>query len=306
MIDFINNFLASDIRTATPLMLAALGLVFSERAGIVNIGTEGLMLTGALLGTVGSYYSGSVWVGALFAIGGSMLLALIFSFFTVTLKADQIVVGTALNIFAVGFTITINRLIFGGITTLPVLDVYHKLRIPLLSNIPLIGASLFNQSIPVYLALLSVPLAWFILNKSNLGLKLRAVGENPRACDTVGINVFKIRYGAILFSGAMSGLAGSFISMGQLTFFTEGMVAGRGFMALAVCVFGNYSPIGVLFAALLFGASDALQYRLQAMDIGVPYQFLVILPYVITIVALCMLVRRSNKPASSAVPYSKE
>jgi simple sugar transport system permease protein len=306
MIDFIVNFLASDIRTATPLLLAALGLVYSERSGIVNIGTEGIMLTGALLGTVGSYYSGSVWIGTLLAVSGCMLLSLVFSFFTVTLKADQTVVGTALNIFAGGFTITLNRLIFGGSTTVPVIDVYDKVPLPILSKIPYVGEVLFHQSLPVYIAFLCVPLAWFVLNKSNIGLKVRAVGENPKACDTVGINVFKIRYGAILFSGAMSGLAGSFISMGQLNFFTEGMVAGRGFMALAVCVFGNYSPIGVLLASLLFGASEALQYRLQAMNSGIPYQFLVMLPYVITVIALCMLVRKSNKPACSAIPYSKE
>lgn len=306
MMNFINNFIASDIRTATPLLLAALGLVFSERAGIVNIGTEGLMLTGALLGTVGSFYSGSVWVGTIVAILGTVLLALVFSFFTVTLKADQTVVGTALNILAGGLTITLNRIIFGGSTTVPVIDVYDKVPIPLLSKIPYLGESLFSQSIPVYIAFLFVPIAWFVLNKCNIGLKIRAVGENPKACDTVGINVFKVRYGAILFSGVMSGLAGAFISMGQLNFFTEGMVAGRGFMALAVCVFGNYSPIGVLLAALLFGASDALQYRLQAMSVGIPYQFLVMLPYIITVVALCILVRKSRKPACSAIPYIKE
>lgn len=306
MMEWLNAFIASDIRTATPLLLAALGLVFSERAGIVNIGTEGIMLTGALLGTVGSYYSGSVWIGALSAILGSMLLSLIFSFFTVSLKADQTVVGTAVNIFAGGLTITLNRLIFGGSTKVPVLDVFDNVPIPLLSRIPYLGESLFNQSIPVYIAFLIVPLAWFVLYRFNIGLKLRAVGENPQACDTVGINVFNIRHGAILFSGAMSGLAGAFISMGQLSFFTEGMVAGRGFMALAVCVFGNYSPFGVLFASLLFGASDALQYRLQAMGLGIPYQFLVMVPYVITIIALCALVRKSRKPASSAIPFSKD
>ncbi|MEM1484380.1 ABC transporter permease [Oscillospiraceae bacterium PP1C4] len=306
MMDSIANFLSSDIRTATPLLLAALGLVFSERAGIVNIGTEGFMLAGALLGTVGSYYSGSVWVGALLAIATSMLFALVFAFFTVTIRASQIVVGTAMNIFAGGFTITLNRLFFGTATKLPTIDVFNKTPIPLLSKLPLIGEPLFNQSIPVYLAFLAVPVAWFVLQKTNIGLKTRAVGENPKACDTVGINVFRVRYGAILFSGLMAGFAGAFISMGQLTFFTEGMVAGRGFMALAVCVFGNYTPVGVMIAALLFGAGDALQYRLQALNMGIPYQFLVMLPYLITIAALCTLVRKSNKPASSAVAYCKE
>lgn len=165
---------------------------------------------------------------------------------------------------------------------------------------------LFNWSFPVYLAFLSVPICWFVLQRTNIGLKVRAVGEYPKACDTVGINVFRIRYGAVLFSGMMAGFAGSFVSMGQLSSFTEGMVSGKGFMALAVCVFGNYSPKTVLWAALLFGAADALKYRLLTTGIGSYYQFLNMLPYFITIVALCMFAKRSNKPACSGVAYRKE
>jgi simple sugar transport system permease protein len=144
------------------------------------------------------------------------------------------------------------------------------------------------------------------MQKTDIGLKIRAVGENPRACDTVGINVNRIRYGTVLYSGAMAGIAGAFVSMGQLSFFTEGMVAGRGFMALAAVVFGNYTPAGVMLAALVFGAGDALQYRLQAINTGIPYQFLIILPYIITIVAVCGLIGKTRQPASSGVPYVKE
>ncbi|MEG1449002.1 MAG: ABC transporter permease, partial [Oscillospiraceae bacterium] len=168
------------------------------------------------------------------------------------------------------------------------------------------GEALFNQSIPVYLAFLAVPVAWFVLQKTNIGLKIRAVGENPKACDTVGINVYRTRYMTVLYSGLMAGLAGAFVSMGQLSFFSEGMVAGRGFMALAAVVFGNYTPVGVMIASLVFGAGESLQYRLQALNTGIPYQFLVMLPYLITVVAICLLVRKSRKPASSAVPYVKE
>ena len=284
MADFITNFLTADIRTATPLLLAALGLVFSERAGIVNIGTEGIMLVGALLGCLGAALTGSSAMGALLAIAGGFAMALIFAFFTITLRSNQIVVGTAFNIFAGGFTITLNRLLLNG----------EKV------------AGYEAIPIPVYLAFLSVPICWFVLQRTNIGLKVRAVGEYPKACDTVGINVFRIRYGAVLFSGMMAGFAGSFVSMGQLSSFTEGMVSGKGFMALAVCVFGNYSPKTVLWAALLFGAADALKYRLLTTGIGSYYQFLNMLPYFITIVALCMFAKRSNKPACSGVAYRKE
>jgi simple sugar transport system permease protein len=306
MIDIITSFLASDIRTATPILIAALGLVFSERAGIVNIGTEGFMLIGALFGVLGSYWTGSVLVGALVAMAVTMLFALAFAFFTVTIRADQTVVGTAVNIFASGLTITLNRVVFGVSTSVPNIDVFNKVAIPLLSKIPIIGQGLFNQSIPVYITILAVPAAWFVLQKTNIGLKIRAVGEHPKACDTVGIDVKKVRYQAVLFSGLMIGFAGAFVSMGQLSFFTEGMVAGRGFMALAAVVFGNYTPGGAMVAALVFGAGDALTYRLQASNTGIPYQFLTMLPYLITVVAICMMIQKSNKPAASAVPYTKE
>ena len=306
MIDFISSFLASDIRTATPILIAALGIVFSQRAGVVNIGIEGLMLIASLMGVVGSWLTGSVLMGTLFAIASAVLFSALFAFFTVTIKADQTVVGMAINIFAGGFTITLNRIIFGVNTSVPSVAVFNRIEVPFLSKIPVIGQAFFNQSLPVYLAFLAVPAAWFVMEKMDIGLKIRAVGENPRACDTVGINVERIRYGTILYSGVMAGIAGAFVSMGQLSFFTEGMVAGRGFMALAAVVFGKYTPLGVMFAALVFGAGDALQYRLQAINTGIPYQFLIMLPYIITIVALCGLIGKTKQPASSGVPYIKE
>ena len=304
--DTIASFLAADIRMATPIMIAALGIVFSERAGIVNIGTEGMMLIGSLAGVIGSYYTSSVWLGALIAIFVTVTFSAIFALFTVTIKADQTVIGTGMNILASGLTITVNRAIFGASTSPPKIDVFKAVPIPLLSDIPIIGPALFNQSLPVYLAFILVPIAWFVMFRTNIGLKLRAVGENPRACDTVGINVTKIRWMSILFSGLMAGFAGAYVSMGQMSFFTEGIIAGGGFMALAAVVFGNYTPIGVMIASLVFGASSALQYSLQVLGTGIPDQLMGTLPYVITIVALCMVIRKSNKPASSAVPYIKE
>lgn len=316
-IDMITSFLTSTIMLATPTLLAALGIVFSERAGIVNIGVEGMMLIGALAGVIGSLYTGSVWLGALVAMAVTMAFAALFAFFTVIIKADQTVIGTGLNILASGLTITVNRALFGASTSPPKIDTFSNIPASLadtpglggvfetLANIPILGA-LFNQPMPVYLAFLFVPLAAFVMFRTNTGLKVRAVGENPRACDTVGINVTRVRFCSILYSGLLAGFAGAFVSMGQLSFFTEGMIAGGGFMALACVVFGNYTPVGVMLAALVFGASNALKFVLQAQSTGIPYQFLLMLPYVITILALCGLIRRSNKPAGSAVPYIKE
>ena len=300
------SFLSSVIMLSTPTLIASLGIVFSERAGIVNIGTEGMMLIGALAGVVGSMMTGSVWLGALIAMAVAMLFSTIFAFFTVVVKADQTVIGTGMNILASGLTITVNRAVFGASTSPPKIETFARTPIPLLSDIPVLGPVLFNQPIPVYIAFLLVPVAWFVMFRTNTGLKLRAVGENPRACDTVGIHVARTRFMSVLYSGIMAGFAGAFVSMGQMSFFTENMIAGGGFMALAAVVFGNYTPAGVMGAALVFGASNALKFQLQALSTGIPSQFLVMLPYVITILALCGLIRRSNKPASSAVPYVKE
>ncbi|NLA81409.1 MAG: ABC transporter permease [Clostridiaceae bacterium] len=300
------NFIATSVRLAAPTLLAGLGLVFSERAGIVNIGTEGLMLIGALAGVMGSLYTGNVWLGTLIAILITVLFAAVFAFFTVIIKADQTVIGTGLNLLASGLTITINRAVFGANTSPPKIDTFKTISLPVLSDIPYLGKMFFQHKIPIYLAFLLVPLAQFMMFRSNTGLKVRSVGENPKACDTVGINVAKARFLAILYSGVMAGFAGAFVSMGQLSFFTEGMIAGGGFIALAAVVFGNYTPVGVMLASLVFGASNSLMYRLQTLATGVPSQFPLMIPYIITIVSLCFVSRKSNKPAGSAIPYIKE
>lgn len=245
--DELYNFLSSLIRMATPLLIAGLGLVFSASAGIVNIGTEGFMLVGALMGCAGSYWTGSALCGALIAMISTMLFSAVFAFFILNMQADQTVVGAAINIFASGLTITLNRLIFDTTSGVPVINTYDAAAIPGLSRLPVIGA-LFDQSLVCYLAFLAVPVTWYIMKKTHVGLEVRSVGENPRASDTLGINVIRTRWWTILLSGLLSGLAGSYMSMGQLSFFTEGMVSGKGYMALAVVVLGCYSPLGVLGA----------------------------------------------------------
>ncbi len=300
------SFFATTIRLATPTLLAALGIVFSERAGIVNIGTEGMMLIGALSGVIGSYITGSVWLGMLIAVLVTVLFAAIFGFFTVIVKADQTVIGTGMNLLASGLTITVNRALFGASTSPPEIDKFNIVAIPGLSQIPVIGPIFFNHQILVYVAFLFVPIAHFIMFRTNIGLKVRSVGENPKACDTVGIRVTLTRFMSILYSGVLAGIAGSFVSMAMLSFFTEGMIAGGGFIALAAVVFGNYTPRGVMLSSLVFGASNSLMYRLQALATSVPSQFPLMIPYVITIISLCIVSRKSNKPVGSGKPYIKE
>ncbi len=299
------NLLTSVVRMSTPLLLCALGAVFAERAGIINVALEGQMLIGALFGVVGSYLTGSAFVGALLAMAVCLVFSVIFGFFTITLRADQTVVGIAMNAFAAGFTVVIYRVVLAN-SGVSKVNGYDNIAVPVLSQIPVIGDIFFNLSIPVYLLYLLIPILWFVFTKMNIGLKVRAVGDNPHACDTLGISVVKVRYATIMFSGIMAGLAGSFVSMGQLRFFTEGMISGKGFIAFATVIFGNFTPLGVVRAGLVFGLASALQYKFQTSGLEIPHQLWVMLPYVITVLALCLYRNNSNAPKFSGISFAKE
>ncbi|MDR3145676.1 MAG: ABC transporter permease [Treponema sp.] len=306
----IGNFIAADLRTAMPILIAALGFLFSERAGVVNIGAEGILLFGAFFGVIGSWYFGSAWMGLLTAMFTGMLVAALFAGLTISLRADQVVVGAGINIFATGLTTTLNRVIFGMNLKPPEIASFEPLTLPpVVAGIPVIGPGLvtvLSQNVLVYITLLLIPLAHFVLFKTEMGLRIRAVGEHPKACDTVGINVYRIRYGAVLFSGLLGGAAGAFVSLGLLSFFLESMIAGRGFIALAAVAFGKYTPWGILGASLLFGGGLALESRLQTLGTGIPYQFFLMIPYVLTILALAGFVGKNQGPAAGGVPYIKE
>jgi simple sugar transport system permease protein len=293
-----------------PIMIAALGLLFSERAGVVNIGAEGILLFGSLAGVVGSWYSGSVWIGLLFAMLTGGVVALIFACLTINLYANQVVVGAAINILALGITTSLNRIIFGVNTAPPKIESFTRIQLPqFINRIPLIGEGLFtifSQNVLVYIIFLLVPVAHFVMFKTELGLNIRGVGEYPKACDTVGINVYKIRYGTIIVSGFFCGAAGAYVSLGLLSFFMENMIAGRGFIALAAVAFGRYTPLGIVGASLLFGAGLALESRLQTLGTGIPYQFFLMIPYILTLLALVGLGGKNKGPAASGVPYLKE
>lgn len=303
---FIIGVLAAGVRLATPILLAALGEVFAERAGVLKISVEGEMLMGALFAFLGTFYLKNIWLG--FAIGMTVaaLYSLIAGIFSISLKVDQVITGITLNILALGLTSFFYRFILGKSFIPPSITALKVVEIPWLSEIPFLGPILFQQNPIVYLTFfLLVPLTTLLLFKTSFGLNLRAVGEYPLAADTVGIHVYRTRYLCVVLGGLFSGLGGAFMTLAQLNMFTENLTAGRGFIALAAVIFGRWHPVGAMVATLLFGVADALQLRLQGLGVNVPYQFLLMLPYVLTIVALVGVVKRANSPSALAVPYEK-
>jgi general nucleoside transport system permease protein len=307
MEDFIGalgSLLASTIRNATPLIFAALGGMFSERSGVVNIGLEGLMLIAAFAGVVGASLSGSAVVGLGFGLAAGLVFALIHALMCITFEADQIISGTAINLLALGGTGFLMVLIFGSGGTSPRVSGFKEVAIPLLSEIPLVGPALFSQSLLVYLMYLLVPITWFVVFRTPFGLRLRATGEVPEAVDTAGVSVSRMRYYGVALSGLLAACGGVYLSMGILSAFTENMTTGRGFIALAALIFGRWNPIGAAGAALLFGFGLAVTF--QAPQEVIPLEFIQMLPYVLTIVALAGFGGRAIAPAAIGRPYRKE
>ena len=307
MDDFLTSFgtlLASTIRNSTPLIFAALGGMFSERSGVVNIGLEGLMLISAFAGVVGAHLTGSALVGLGFGLAAGLLFALIHALMCITFEADQIISGTAIILLALGGTGFLMVQIFGSGGTSPRVPGFKEVPIPLLSDIPLIGPALFNQSLLVYLMYLLIPITWFVVFRTPFGLRLRATGEVPEAVDTAGVSVTRMRYYGVALSGILAACGGVYLSMGILSAFTEGMTGGRGFIALAALIFGRWNPIGAAGAALLFGFATAVTF--QAPQEVIPLEFIQMLPYILTIVALAAFGGRAIAPAAIGKPYRKE
>jgi simple sugar transport system permease protein len=298
------QLLASTIRNATPLVFAALGGMFSERSGVVNIGLEGLMLISAFAGVVGAFLSGSAVVALGFALAAGLIFALIHALMCVTFEADQIISGTAINLLALGGTGFLMVSIFGAGGTSPRVEGFGEVPIPLLGSIPVVGPALFSQSVLVYLMYVMVPVTFFVLFRTPFGLRLRATGESPEAVDTAGVSVGRMRYYGVALSGLLASLGGIYLSMGLLSAFTENMTGGRGFIALAALIFGRWNPIGAAGAALLFGF--ALAVTIQAPQDLIPQEFLQMIPYVLTIVALAAFGGRAIAPAAIGKPYRKE
>lgn len=294
---------ASMLRYATPLTFAALGGLVSERSGVVNIALEGGILTGAFFAAYGADKTGSWVLGLLLGMLAGAVLGLVHAIFCVSLRTDQIVTGTALNFVALGVTGYLYVSVYGDQGTPNDLAQVPDVHLPF-ASVPFFGAALADQNLLVWLGLLAVVAVFVVIFKTALGLRLRAVGENPHAAETVGISVIRTRYLAVIASGALSAAGGAFLSIGFLGSFTQNMSAGKGFIALAALIFGRWRPGGVLAATLLFGVSSALAQRLPAFDPSIA-TLMQALPYVLTLIAVAGVVGRSVPPAADGIPYKK-
>lgn len=298
-------FLAATVRLAIPILMAAAGEVLAERAGILNIAVEGMMLVGAFFAVLGSSSTGSPWLGLVWGILAAAAVAAIHAYFSITVLADQVVSGAAINIVCLGLTGFLNRLVFGGADKALGVPRFDPVAIPLLADFPVVGRAFFAQTAPAYLSGLLIALLWVFLWKTTWGLHLRAVGEHPLAAETLGIDVFRTRYVATIVGGAFAGFGGGFLALAILNFFIEQMTNGRGFIALAAVIFGRWNPVGVLAACLLFGGADALQLTLKTAGVQVPYQLMLMLPYVLTILALAFFAGRPAVPKALYLPYRR-
>jgi general nucleoside transport system permease protein len=296
---------AQSLRLATPIGLGALAGILCERSGVVNIGIEGMMLTAACTGFIVALYCHNVWLGFAAAVAGGALMALLHAVLSVQFKVDQIVSGTVINILAVGVTGFMRRafLLNNPLEPPGLMPIW---RIPFISDIPAVGKILFSHQPMVYAMLILVAAVHLLLFYSVWGLRTRAVGEHPRAADTLGIDVYKIRYINVVAGGMIAGLAGAWFSLETVGNFEELMTGGRGFIALAAMIFGKWHPFGALGSAVLFGFADALQIKLQIIGLQIPYQLLGMAPYIITMIVLAGFVGRAVAPAADGVPYERE
>lgn len=301
-IGFLGPFLAAAVRMAVPLAYAGLGENFSEKAGVINIGMEGVMLSGAFFSFAGAYYSNSLLIGLICGILGGVLVSMIHAVISIHMGKDQSVSGIALNIFMLGVTSFLFKLMSKG-QNYQRIETLSTIKIPVLSDIPLIGDAFFNQDILTYIMYLLIIILTLFYNRTSLGLSFAAIGEHPRAADTAGIPVHRYQYIATLVNGVLGGIGGAYLVLVQLGVFTQNMISGRGYIALATVILGRYVPFGVFFSALLFGAANALQIRLQAMGVALPTQALAMLPYIITLIALLGSIGKSNEPESLSKAY---
>lgn len=310
--EFIINILAMTIPFAVALLLASIGEMFNQRAGIFNLGCEGIMAMGAFIGMLIPFSIGQGanvsqgWnvLGLLLAGVIGALLGLFFGLIVVTFRAPQGIAGIGLQMFGVGTAGTLFRHFVGGTQSIPGIPNWD---IPLLSKIPIIGEIFFSHNIVTYLAYLFVPLAWYILFKTPWGLKVRAVGTYPRAADTMGINVNRTRFEALALGGALAGLAGAYLSLCQAKMFSDELIAGRGFIAVALVYFGHWHPVRIMLGALLFSLAQTIQYNVQGLGLALPYEFFVMLPYVVVIIVLSFTSRNQKiAPTALGKPFNRE
>lgn len=300
---FVVGLIAATLRVATPLIYGTLGELFSERAGILNLGIEGTMFLGAFVGFAVAFNTGSLWIGVLAAILAGVIAGLLMSLLTVRLGVNQHVSGLGITLLCTGLSLFAFRLVFGESKVQPSIDTFPQLNI--FGNTPVLGP-IFSQYLLTYLAILLVPVVWWIINRTRFGLQVRAVGENPEAADAAGLNVYAIRTYALMIGGGLMAVGGAFLSLAQLGSFTFGIVAGRGWVCIALIIFANWKAFQVLWGALIFGGVQALQLRLQTLGWKLPYELFLSLPYLVTILALTLAGRNASGPSAILKPYRRE
>jgi len=304
-VNFFTDYLIASIRLSMPIAFAAIGGLWAERSGVINIGLEGMLLSGAFLSAATAAATGNVWLGIFAALVGSGLVGLFHAYLCVNLQVNQLVSGLAINLAAAGLTSFGSRIVFDRTQTQSLPSI-NPIAIPGWQQIPILGQVLFQQDILVYGLFGLAILSSYLLFYSAIGLAVRAVGEYPRAADTAGVSVSLVRYLTVSWSGALAGLGGAYLTLVHVNFFAEGMTEGKGFIALAAIGFGKWHPVYTLLACLLFGATEALQLRIQAFNLNIPYQLLVMSPYAIALLAMVGLAGKSTPPSALGLPYIKE
>jgi len=296
------GILASGIRLATPYLYAAIGETFGQRSGVLNLGVDGQMLMGAFTAFYVAIKTGNLWLGILSAMVVGALMGLAMAFVTVNLHAEQGISGIGFYLFGLGLSDLLFQKLLGTVETV---KGFPKIHIPFLSDIPVVGEIFFRQNVLVYIAFALVPVAWFILNKTTLGLKIRAVGENPEAADSLGVSVARIRYFTIILGGTLSGVAGASMSIALVNVFQQNMTSGLGFIAVALVYFGAWRPWGVLAGALLFSLVNSLQLWIQVLGIPIPSDIAVMMPYILTILVLVATVSRVRAPSALTKQFER-
>jgi ABC-type uncharacterized transport system permease subunit len=299
---FFIGILASGIRLATPYLYAALGETLSQRSGVLNLGVEGQMLMGAFAAFYVTFQTGNLWLGMLAAVVAGAMMGLAMAFVSINLQAEQGISGIGFYLFGLGMSTLLFQMLLGTVETV---QGFAPIHIPVLSDIPVIGEIFFRQNILVYIAFALVPIAQFVLQRTTLGLKIRAVGENPAAADSLGVSVATVRYVTVTLGGIMSGIAGASMSIGLLNVFQQNMTSGLGFIAVALVYFGGWRPLGVMLGALLFSLVNALQLRLQVEGVNIPSDLMVMMPYILTIIALVLTVQRVRSPSALTKPFER-
>lgn len=300
------DLLTSSITLSLPIVYAVIGDIYSERAGVFNIGLEGLMLFGAFAGVAGAFITGNIWYGVLFSLLSGIAIGFLHAILCIYIKINQIISGLLINMLALGLTTFLNGLVFGITRLYEIIPPFNIIKVPLLADIPIIGPVFFQQIWIGYIAFAILLLSHFILFHTTWGLNIRAVGENPETADAMGLNVPFIRFICVVISGALSGVGGAYLSLGLAHTFVNNMTLGRGYVAVAAVIFGKWRPVTAFYAALLFAATDSLQLRAQSLGITLPSQLLSMLPYILTVLVLAGVVGKSKQPSSLGIPYSRE